>query len=211
MDKPRLFGAAYSVYVRMARLALLEKGVDHALVTVDIFDPAGPPGWYRERHPFLRVPAFEHEGFRLFEAGAITRYVDEAFDGPPLQPKHPATRARMNQILSILDSYAYGTLVWDIYVERVSKPKEGGTSDEARIAAAVARARTCLETLAALKGNGEWLAGNRLSLADIHAAPMLSYFFETPEGMALFADTPALHEWWQALSTRPSMAATAPA
>jgi glutathione S-transferase len=31
------------------------------------------------RHPFGKIPAFEHAGFRLYEAGAITRYVDGAF------------------------------------------------------------------------------------------------------------------------------------
>jgi glutathione S-transferase len=74
---------------------------------------------HRARHPFGKIPAFEHDGFRLYEAGAITRYVDEALPGPRLQPRG---RARMNQIVSTLDSYAYGTLVWDIYVERVFRP-----------------------------------------------------------------------------------------
>jgi len=36
-DRPVLFGAPYSVYVRAARLALDEKGVDYQLVPVDIF------------------------------------------------------------------------------------------------------------------------------------------------------------------------------
>jgi hypothetical protein len=44
--------------------------------------------------------------------------------------------ARMNQIISVLDSYAYRTLVWDIYVERVSRPASGEVADEERIAAA---------------------------------------------------------------------------
>jgi glutathione S-transferase len=40
----------------------------------------------------------------------------------------------MTQIISILDSYAYRTLVWDIYVERVSRPGRGIAPDEGRIA-----------------------------------------------------------------------------
>jgi glutathione S-transferase len=70
---PVLFGAACSVYVRAARLTLLEKGVAHRLVEVDIFAPEGPPGDYLRRQPFARIPAFEHAGFRLYETGAITR------------------------------------------------------------------------------------------------------------------------------------------
>ncbi|WP_245520908.1 glutathione S-transferase N-terminal domain-containing protein, partial [Mesorhizobium sp. M8A.F.Ca.ET.208.01.1.1] len=57
---------------------LEEKGVDYELAPVDIFAADGIPAWYLERHPFGRIPAFEHDGFRLFETGAIARYVDEA-------------------------------------------------------------------------------------------------------------------------------------
>jgi glutathione S-transferase len=56
------------------------------------------------RHLFGKIPAFEHAGFRLYEAGAIIRYVDEVFHGPRLQPDDVRGRARMNQIISILDT-----------------------------------------------------------------------------------------------------------
>jgi len=114
LAEPILFGAAYSVYVRIARLALVEKGVAYRLEEVDIFAEGGPPADHLARHPFGRIPAFEHDGFRLYESGAIARYVDEAFPGPVLQPAAPKARARVNQAISILDSYAYRTLVWDI-------------------------------------------------------------------------------------------------
>ena len=123
-DKPIVFGAPYSVYVRAVRLALEEKGVSYELVPVDIFAPGGPPADHMNRHPFGKIPAFEHEGFRFYEAGAVTRYIDETFVGPSLQPADPRSRARMSQIISILDSYAYRTLVWDIYVERVARPSD---------------------------------------------------------------------------------------
>jgi glutathione S-transferase len=49
----------------------------------------------------------------------------------------------MNQIIALLDAYAYRTLVWDIYVERVSKPRDGKPSDEEKIAAALPRRGLC--------------------------------------------------------------------
>ena len=200
-----VFGAAYSVYVRIVRLALAEKGVPYQLREVDIFAEGGPPPDYLKRHPFGRIPAFEHDGFRLYETTAITRYVDEAFDGPALQPATPRDRARMNQAIGILDSYAYRTLVWDIYVERSRDPAEGQPPDEAKIAAALPRAGTCLNALADLKGEAPWLAGEALSLADLHAAPIFAYFTTTPEGQALMAEVPSLGSWWDALSSRESM------
>ena len=41
MTKPILYGADYSVYVRIARLTLAEKGVGYDLVPLDIFAAEG--------------------------------------------------------------------------------------------------------------------------------------------------------------------------
>jgi glutathione S-transferase len=103
-EKPIVFGAPYSVYVRAVRLALEEKAVAYELVPVDIFATAGPPADYKDGIRSAKFRAFEHVGFRLYEAGAITRYVDEMFIGPLLQPSETRGRARMNQVISILDS-----------------------------------------------------------------------------------------------------------
>lgn len=204
MARPVLYGAAYSVYVRIVRLALAEKRVDHDRVEVDIFAPGGPPGWYARLHPFGRIPAFEHGALRLFETQAICRYVDEGFDGPALQPPLPADRAVMAEIVGLLDAYAYRTLVWDIYVERVSGPRDGRAPDEARIAQALPRARLVLDVLAALKRPGPWLLGDQLTLADLHAAPMLACFVRSPEGATMLAATPPLARWYEDLSARAS-------
>lgn len=206
-----LFGADYSVYVRIARMTLIEKGVGYRLVPVDAFSKDGLPDWYREIHPFGRIPAFEHDGFRLFETAATARYVDEAFEGPPLQPPHAPERAMMNQIIGMLDAYAYRTLVWDIYVERVARPRDGGTSDEARIASALPAAQRCLSALSKAKRPGRWLLGDQLSLADLHAAPMLAYFVEAPEGRDMLGEFRELCAWWAEVSALASFAATRPA
>ena len=205
LARPRLFGADYSVYVRIARLVLIEKGVDHELVPVDVFAEGGLPGWYLELNPFGKIPALEHGDFRLYETSAITRYIDEAFSGPPLQPLEARARAVMNQIIGILDASAYRTLVWDIFVER-----DGKTPDEARIAAALPRALTCLNALSALKRPGPWLLGPQFTLADIHAAPMFFYFLKAPEGAAMLRGFPDLQAWWDATSARESFGATHP-
>ena len=140
MGKPVVYGADYSVYVRIIRLALAEKGVDHELVPVDVFAPEGLPCWYLDLHPFGRIPAFEHDDFRLHETGAITRYVDEAFAGPALQPVGARARARMNQIIGMLDAYAYRAMVWDVAVERMEK----ADPDAALIAAGLRQAGAAL-------------------------------------------------------------------
>lgn len=204
MSRPTLYGADYSVYVRIARMALEEKGVGYELVPVDVFAEGGPPAWYLERHPFGRIPAFEHDGFRLFETGAVSRYVDEAFDGPSLQPATPRERGAMNQIIGLIDSYAYRAMVWDVAVERL----EGSPPDETRIAGGLKIAETALTVLSGLKAPGDWLLGDRLGLADLHAAPVIGYFLKVEEGRRLLTLFPSLDDWWTKISARPSFAAT---
>jgi glutathione S-transferase len=206
--KSVVYGADYSVYVRIVRLALHEKGVDYDLVPIDVFAPEGPDPAYLQRQPFGRIPAFEHDGFRLYETGAIARYIDEAFDGPGLQPAEPKARARMNQIVSIADSYAYRTLVWDIFVERVNKPDRGEIPDEAKIQAAIGKAETCFAALGALMADGPFLVGDRISLADLWLASMFDYVLKTAEGRALTTEHPSLMSWWLRISSRQSMLST---
>lgn len=209
--RPRLLGAEYSVYVRIVRLALAEKGTDYELVPVDIFAGDGPPQDYLERHPFGRIPAFEYEGFRLYETGAITRYVDDVFDGRRLQPLDPRERARCSQLMSIADNYAYPTLVWGVYVERVSKPASGAAADENAIAAALPKARTCLKAISEIMGTAPWLAGETMSLADLYAAPIFDYFLRAPEGQEMLREHETLAAWWARMSVRRSMMETRPA
>jgi glutathione S-transferase len=114
----------------------------------------------------------------------------------------------MNQIIGLLDAYAYRTMVWDVYVERVSKPKDGKVSDEALIAAGLQKSKTCLATLTKLKAPGCWLLGDQLTLTDLHAAPMFGYFVKAPEGRALLADHPELSRWWERAVKLPGLAAS---
>jgi glutathione S-transferase len=114
----------------------------------------------------------------------------------------------VTQIVSLLDAYAFRPMVLEIYVERVSAPARGRTPDEARIAAAVPLARRCLSALCALVGDAPWLAGSALTLADLHAAPMIAYFSQAAEGAALLGDYPALQEWWRRMAPRASVVVT---
>ena len=139
MADPILYGPNYSTYTRSARLALEEKGVAYRLVEVDFLK--GMPPEQLTRHPFGKVPAFEHDGFALYEVCAIERYVDESFPGPKLQPSDARQRARMTQIISLLDSYTYAPTVGQLVIQRLVVPMMGGSADEAAIEAALPAVR----------------------------------------------------------------------
>lgn len=208
--RPQLYGADYSVYVRIARMTLLEKGVAHDLVPVDIFAEDGIPDHHLARHPFGKIPAFAHGDFRLFETGAITRYVDEAFDGPALQPADAKLRARMNQIMSIADGYVYPQMVWGLYVECIEKPKRGEVADEARVEKARGIARISLNALAGLLAEHRWMCGDTVTLADLHLAPMVGYALEVPEVRGMFSEHRNLGDWWQRVTALESFLQTRP-
>lgn len=127
-----LHGFRYSVYVRVARIALAEKGLAYEHVEVDPFAPDMPIE-YLDLHPFKRVPTLVDGDFVLYETEAITRYIDEAFPGPMLQPTEPRHRARMAQIISVIDSYGYVSMVRHVAGERVFASLRRRQPDEALI------------------------------------------------------------------------------
>ena len=182
---PVLYGASYSVYVRAARLALTEKGVAYQLEPVDVFAPGGVPKEHLKRHPFGKIPAFEHGDVMLYESTAILQYADEAFEGPALQPTTPLNRARMTQVISIVNNYVYTDIVWGLFTETVQKPALGLLPDAGKVEAATIRAETCLQALAGLTTDQRWLGSPDMTLADLLAAPMF----------ALFSVTPPLHRY----------------
>jgi glutathione S-transferase len=206
MSSVDLYGLTRSVYTRIARLALEEKGVEYRLHEVEIFGPDGVPAEQRERHPFGRIPALEHAGFRLYETNAITRYVDEAFAGPELQPREPKARARMNQLIGVLDAYGYRPMVWGVFVPRVLTP----APDEQGLADALRASEQCLEAIERLTDGAPQLVGAALTLADLHAYPMLWALSLAPEGNAMLARHAVLQGWLDSMALRRSVQRTTP-
>ena len=204
-----LHGYRYSVYVRIVRLALAEKGVAYDRVEVNPFAPDVPMA-YLALHPFGRVPTLVHDGFALYETGAITRYLDRTFAGPALQPDQPRALGRMDQIISVVDSYGYWPLVRQVFSHRVFRPAIGQPADEAEVGRGLAGAAKVLAALEVLAAPDAFLVGPALSLADLHLGAMLAYFAAAPEGAALLRNHPRLAAWWVRLSRRPSFAATDP-
>ncbi len=204
-----LHGYQYSVYLRIARLALAEKDVAYERVGVDPF-AADVPASYLAMHPFKRVPVLVHDDFVLYETGAITRYVDENFPGPRLQPEAPRERARMTQIISVIDSYAYWPMVRQVYSHSVFRPLVGERIDPAEIVRGLDGSTRALGALEALATGGDFLVSTTLSLADLHLAPMADYFSRAPEGKQLLSEYPRMSAWWRAMQRRPSLVATDP-
>jgi glutathione S-transferase len=205
-----LHGPAYSTYTRTARLALEEKGVSYDLREVDTFAGQGQTPAHLARHPWGKVPVLEHDGFSLYETVAITRYVDEGFPGPALQPTDAPGRARVAQVCSVLDHYGWHPMVIVVFVQRVVAPMRGGTPDQGAIDAALPQAGRVLAAVEGLMDGGEFLIGGALSLADLHLVPILDYFARTEDGRAALARHPRLSAWWERIERRPTVVGTRP-
>jgi glutathione S-transferase len=202
MSQVTVFGASYSVYARIVRLVLEETRTPYELVEIDIFARDSVPPDYASRHPFGRIPAVEHDGFRLFETDAIAGYILERFGDGGLLPADVVHRARMRQIMRIMDNYAYPWLVWGVFVEEMERNRLGQLTAEE-----LERGRKCLTVLSDLAGE-EYMAGTQLSLADLWALPMLAYLDLAPTGHKLLQEAPKLSAWLARMRLRPAAVAT---
>ncbi len=202
-----LYGPHWSAYTRTARLALIEKNVDYKLQEVDFLSGEMPTEQV-QRHPFAKVPTLLHGDFRLYETAAICRYVDIAFQGPALQPIEPRSLGCMAQIIGILDAYLSEPARMGFANELLVKPLMGYAPDEEIAEQARAKIANAFAALSDCMGPGDFMAGGNLSLADLHAIPMIDYIDRTPGGDLLIANQTRLYEWWSGLKNRASVVET---
>jgi glutathione S-transferase len=195
-----LYGPGFSTYVRTARMTLAEKQVPYDLEEVNFLQ--GMPKEHLARHPFGKVPSIDDNGFELYETFAICRYVDEKFDGPALQPESVAERAKMTQVINILDNYTYNAFITRTVIQRIVVPMLGGNSDESIIEGAKADADKSLEVLDAIIGDKEFVVGNQLTLADLHFVPIYTYFQLTPEAKPLLETRHNIERWYKGIKDR---------
>lgn len=204
-----LRGYRFSVYHRIVRIVLYEKGLLYQIEEVDPF-AGNLPEDYRERNPFGLVPVLTHGVFDVYETTAIARYVDAAFDGPPMIPTEPKALARMAQVVSVVDSYGYRPMIRQVVSHRVFRPLERERADEREVAAGLAASRRVLSALDRIAAEGHVLDGRTVTLADCHLAPMIAYFVQVPEGADMLLSHGSLSRWWTAMEARPSVVETNP-
>jgi glutathione S-transferase len=191
-----LIGADYSVYTRIVRLALHLKNVPHGFQALDVFAQGGKAKARQAGHPFGKIPILRHGDLNLIETLAITRYIDDRFDGPALQPQDPAERARMNQIVSIVDSQVYPALVWGLHV-----PKSEDRQPEP---AMLEKGLAVLAALEAIAG-APWLCGDSPTLADAYLAGCMEYILDGAARDCFAEHTPRLRSWWDRAQLLPSL------
>jgi glutathione S-transferase len=208
MSEITVYGIPGSPFLRTVEIVLKEKDVPYELHAMAPGEHKSEE--YLKRHPFGRIPAFEHDGFAIYETQAIIRYLDEIFPNPPLTPRTPKERARMNQVIGIIEWYFFPKAAAPIGFNRVIGPALLGlTPDEDAIAEAMPMARMSIAALDGLLGGSPYLTGENVSLADILLGAQLDLFSWSREGAELLCGT-SLQPWLERMKTRPSFLATQP-
>ena len=200
-------GMIGSPFVRSVLVALEEKGQPYSLAPLKL-DALRTPD-YLALHPFGRVPAFEQDGFVVYETQAILRHVDRLLPEPPLTPRGLEAAARMDQVLNTIDSYLFADAGAVLGFNRIIAPRFlKQEPDEAACARAEKRVARAAGVLAGVLGDKPCLTGDTLTLADIALACHLAFLAPTPEGARALAAQPALAAFLARMAKRPSMART---
>lgn len=180
-----LYDAGRCPYCARVRIALAEKGIEYETVEIDLDDR---PAWIYEKNPLGRVPVLEEDTFVLPESAVINEYLDERYPEPALWPADPGERA-------------FGRLLVFRF-DQLSKPyyalrrEEEGAQD--RLDAELAKLNAALDAR-------PYLTGREFGLADIAYVP---WIVRARDRMGVeLRSFPALAEWLERVSARPSIAA----
>jgi len=208
MSNMTLWGFDGSTYVRTVKMLLAEKAVtDFKQVPINVL--AGDPktAEHMARHPFGKVPVLDHDGLRILETSAIVRYLNDVLPGKSLVPATPKDRARMDMMISVIDSYGYGALVGGVAAYHLFPDFVGGKNDAMR-KAGLENGRRVVDLAMKTKGDSDFLAG-ALSLADLYLAPIVFYVSLTPDADSVF-NVDGFADWWTKIQALKSFQSTQP-
>ncbi len=187
MTDIKLYGFEGSTYVRSASMACRELGLEYELLPLEFGKPS-----HLDLHPFGKMPILRHGSQPIYETPAILSYLNDVADKGDLVPDQALQRARMWQAISLCIDYAYPALVKATFADDINSID-------------TAPAERCLDAIDALMEPGAFLAGDRLSLADLVFEPMLSHYLKTvPIASEQLERRPRLAQWHQHMRARPA-------
>jgi glutathione S-transferase len=97
----KLYGFDVSNYYNMIKLAMALKGIEYEAVTTY---PNQTPE-YLAISPTGKVPALQTEQGVLVETNVILEYLDEIAPKPPLYPTEPFARAKVKELVKLIELY----------------------------------------------------------------------------------------------------------
>lgn len=190
---------------RRVRLVLGEKIISSDMV---IEKPWAPRPEYLKLSPVGDVPVLAIENGEqkniLADATAICEYLEEAHPTPALLAGTPVERAEIRRLVQWFEHKTFAEVTSYIVIEKAIKRLRGQSEppDSARLRAGLHNIHGHLEYVSWLVEQRNWLAGERLSLADLSAAAqfsVLDYLGDVP-----WEKHPRAKEWYARIKSRPS-------
>jgi glutathione S-transferase len=205
MPELQIIGVPQSNYVRVARIACIEKGVPYTLVPVRPHTPE-----VDAIHPFGKIPAMRHGDLTLCESRAICFYIDHAFAGPPLAPRDPGAGAETEQWISLVNTTIDPLLVRQYFVSYFSRGTPDGQPNRAVIDAALPKMEAHFAVLDRAVAKTGHLVGEGFTLADINLLPILFFLDKLPESKRMLRQAANLDAYYERHMARASVAETTP-
>lgn len=172
------------------RWALEEAGVEYEYVVLTREEGKGEE--HARRHPLGRVPVLETDEGLLFESGALCLHIADLHpEAGLIGPPGSRERAQAYQ----WSFFAMTDLEQSLIRAFVARRDED--EHAARTVAALARAG---EAVAGALGDGEFLVGGRLTVADVLVGGVL----DSAREYDLFPDSPLLQAYLERLDARPA-------
>lgn len=190
-----------SPFSRKVRVVLSEKSLTFKMEVEET--------WERRReflalNPTGNVPVLiESDNTVLADSMVICEYLDEKYPEPNLIGKSLYDRAEVRRLVAWFDEKFNEEVTNKLLVEKIMKRFLGlGEPDSREIRAAQANIHTHLEYITFLTDRRFWLAGDKLTLADIAAAAHISaidYLGDVP-----WNEYKSVKIWYARIKSRPS-------
>ncbi len=196
-----LYHFSLSPFCRKVRIVLLEKKIEADLRVENVWERRQA---FLSLNPAGDVPVLvEPDGTALSGSDAICEFLEEIYPEPPLIGRHPLERAEVRRLVAWFDRKFNAEVTENLVGEKVMKRMRGhGAPDSRAIRAGYANIHTHLDYVAYLIERRRWLAGDRLSLADVAAAAHFSavdYLGDVP-----WEEHEGAKEWYARVKSRPS-------
>jgi glutathione S-transferase len=195
----KLCGFHISNYFNKARLAMLEKGVEFEL---DANCRPSQDEAFVARSPMGKVPFLELDGMTLIESDVICEYLEDAYPQKPLLPRDPLERARVRELITIIELHL------ELVVRRLYPFVFFGKPPAEDVKQSVER--TLPKGLRALKSRARfapYIAGAEFTLADCAAfvhLPLVSLSTKLAYGRDFLEDMPQVRPYIKKLEERPA-------
>ena len=187
---------------RIVRIVLSEKKLEYERVNVAIGKGENREPEFLRLNPRGKVPILVHrEGERetvVYESTIINEYLEDAFPAIALMPKDAAGRARVRLVTNLFDT-AMSPTAGPLIIESLLRTDEARRQDV--VYKARAGTRRILSELAALMGDGDYLAG-AYSLADPSFTPAIDVLGAC--GIEIETEFPSIWRWLKRVRARPS-------